>query len=91
MTDEEYSQPDRVKVVENTYHMKPRDHEKCKSTANPYPRRFKSAEAKKLIVKLLEEKLKGKTFDANEAAQISRDLCTEIKEKVKGAGGNFNS
>mmetsp|Transcript_50030 Transcript_50030/g.108680 ORF Transcript_50030/g.108680 Transcript_50030/m.108680 type:complete len:110 (+) Transcript_50030:22-351(+) len=48
--------------------------------------RFRAAEVKQAIQELLDARLNGKRYDANESAQISKELCTEIKEKVKAIG-----
>ena len=52
--------------------MKPQEHEK-----------FRANEVIKTVKALLDERLKGKKYDSNESAQLSKELCTEIKEKVK--------
>eukprot|EP00294_Goniomonas_avonlea_P002587 CAMPEP_0114557414 /NCGR_PEP_ID=MMETSP0114-20121206/9819_1 /TAXON_ID=31324 /ORGANISM="Goniomonas sp, Strain m" /LENGTH=103 /DNA_ID=CAMNT_0001742703 /DNA_START=62 /DNA_END=370 /DNA_ORIENTATION=- len=66
---------ERVQVVENTYIMKPTESEA-----------FHSNEVKRAVQMVMEERLKGKKYDANESAQLSKELCTEIKEKVKAIG-----
>eukprot|EP00961_Rhodomonas_salina_P296897 3936748-Rhodomonas_salina.5 len=65
----------RRQVLENTYIMKPQEHEK-----------FRANEVIKAVKALLDERLKGKRYDSNESAQLSKELCTEIKEKVKEIG-----
>jgi len=65
----------QVQVLENTYIMKPQEHEK-----------FRANEVIKTVKALLDERLKGKKYDSNESAQLSKELCTEIKEKVKEIG-----
>ena len=55
--------------------MKPQEHEK-----------FRANEVIKTVKALLDERLKGKKYDSNESAQLSKELCTEIKEKVKEIG-----
>merc|ERR1712216_546231 len=64
-----------TEVLENTYIMKPQEHEK-----------FRANEVIKTVKALLDERLKGKKYDSNESAQLSKELCTEIKEKVKEIG-----
>lgn len=48
--------------------------------------RFRANEVIKAVKALLDERLKGKRYDSNESAQLSKELCTEIKEKVKEIG-----
>jgi hypothetical protein len=48
--------------------------------------RFRANEVIKAVKALLDERLKGKKYDSNESAQLSKELCTEIKEKVKEIG-----
>lgn len=62
-------------MVENTYITKPQEHEK-----------FRAGEVIRAVKALLEERLKGKKYDSSESAQLSKELCTEIKEKVKEIG-----
>eukprot|EP00295_Goniomonas_pacifica_P001640 CAMPEP_0175818844 /NCGR_PEP_ID=MMETSP0107_2-20121207/7759_1 /TAXON_ID=195067 ORGANISM="Goniomonas pacifica, Strain CCMP1869" /NCGR_SAMPLE_ID=MMETSP0107_2 /ASSEMBLY_ACC=CAM_ASM_000203 /LENGTH=132 /DNA_ID=CAMNT_0017131065 /DNA_START=50 /DNA_END=448 /DNA_ORIENTATION=- len=75
MAEEEGVPMERAQVVENTYVMKPQEHET-----------FRAAEVKKILEAVLEARLKGKKYDANESAQMSKELCIEIKEKVKAIG-----
>ena len=46
--------------------------------------RFKQRDIKETITKVLESRLVGKKYDSEEMAEISKEICTEIKEKVKG-------
>ncbi|KAJ1491603.1 flagellar outer dynein arm light chain 2 [Baffinella frigidus] len=73
--DDEGNQGGQIQVMENTYIMKPQEHEK-----------FKANEVIKAVKALLDERLKGKKYDSNDSAQLSKELCTEIKEKVKEIG-----
>lgn len=40
--------------------------------------RFRANEVIKAVKVLLDERLKGKKYDSNESAQLSKELCTEI-------------
>lgn len=65
----------KVPHLENTYIVGPRPHE-----------RFKQQDIKQAMTKVLESRLVGKKYDSEEMAEISKEICTEIKEKVKELG-----
>lgn len=73
MADDDLPQVERQQIVENTYQLKPADDEK-----------FKAADVRRMMASLLEERLKGKKYDAGQCNQLSKDLCTDIKSRVKG-------
>ena len=58
----------------------------CQSFQGFFLRRFRANEVIKAVKALLDERLKGKKYDSSESAQLSKELCTEIKEKVKEIG-----
>ena len=73
MADDELPQGERQQIIENTYQLKPADDEK-----------FKAADVRRMMAALLDERLKGKKYDAAQCNQLSKDLCTDIKARVKG-------
>lgn len=73
MADEDLPQAERQQIIENTYQLKPADDEK-----------FKAADVRRMMAALLDERLKGKKYDAGQCNQLSKDLCTDIKSRVKG-------
>jgi hypothetical protein len=73
MADEDLPQAERQQIVENTYQLKPADDEK-----------FRAADVRRMMASLLDERLKGKKYDAGQCNQLSKDLCTDIKSRVKG-------
>ncbi len=73
MADEDLPQAERQQIIENTYQLKPADDEK-----------FKAADVRRMMAALLDERLKGKKYDAAQCNQLSKDLCTDIKSRVKG-------
>ena len=73
MADEDLPQAERQQIIENTYQLKPGDDEK-----------FKAADVRRMMAALLDERLKGKKYDAAQCNQLSKDLCTDIKSRVKG-------
>ena len=75
MADDDVMPMEKVVVTENSYQLKPTEEEK-----------FKAGEIRKMMQELLQEKLKGQRYDPTEAAQLSKELCTEIKQKAKSTG-----
>ena len=73
MADDDLPQAERQQIIENTYQLKPADDEK-----------FKAADVRRMMAALLDERLKGKKYDAGLCNQLSKDLCTDIKSRVKG-------
>ena len=73
MADDDLPQVERQQIVENTYQLTPADDEK-----------FRAADVRRMMASLLEERLKGKKYDAGQCNQLSKDLCTDIKSRVKG-------
>lgn len=61
-----------IEIWEPTYRMKPKDSE-----------RFVPSEVERIIVQIMEAKLKNATFDDTQCKVIALELCAEIKEKVK--------
>lgn len=51
---------------------------------NTFYVRFNAGVVREIIKKTLAEKLDGKEYDANQAPSITKDICTTVKEQVKG-------
>uniref|UniRef100_A0A7S3CYT8 Uncharacterized protein n=1 Tax=Palpitomonas bilix TaxID=652834 RepID=A0A7S3CYT8_9EUKA len=60
---------------ENTYQLRPHDNQ-----------RFNAGVVREIIRKTLAEKLEGKDYDAAQAPNVTKELCTAVKEKVKATG-----
>eukprot|EP00998_Keelungia_sp_KM082_P013461 NODE_9972_length_499_cov_41.623656_g9949_i0.p1 GENE.NODE_9972_length_499_cov_41.623656_g9949_i0~~NODE_9972_length_499_cov_41.623656_g9949_i0.p1 ORF type:complete len:131 (-),score=14.44 NODE_9972_length_499_cov_41.623656_g9949_i0:38-430(-) len=64
-----------VKIYHPSYLMKPRPGTK-----------FMRRNVETAVGELLEERLKEVKYDAEDAASLSKELCAEIQNKVKGMG-----
>jgi hypothetical protein len=82
MADEDLPQVERQQIVENTYQLKPADDEK-----------FKATEVRRMMASLLEERLKGKKYDAGQCGQGVRiaSRCLWDTETDNHASSTFQN
>eukprot|EP00695_Tsukubamonas_globosa_P001196 TRINITY_DN214_c0_g1_i2.p1 TRINITY_DN214_c0_g1~~TRINITY_DN214_c0_g1_i2.p1 ORF type:complete len:162 (+),score=51.20 TRINITY_DN214_c0_g1_i2:55-486(+) len=61
-----------IKIVENTYRLEPKAGEK-----------FSPLKVKEVLEEILDRRLKDKKYDPEECTNLTKELCTEIQNKVK--------